>query len=231
MITENAFVLSVIRGGYRIDIAEPIPNGVIRLRPPALPALHRQHISQEVSLLLQKGAIETVRDHPSLCDTQALGEVACDSQYEGDQHVHSHRTLPNGDSCVHLAHTGGRGLGDLARSNGCLLPYTDSPCISGSVGVCVSRPNLSVSSFALRASPSPESLHSDSFGSGSFPSGSRPSLVHLPRRLVVGGEFRAKAPCPVELSAPHNSESGLPSELGKVGVISHSHPHLFWVWR
>ena len=66
MITENAFVLSVIRGGYRIDIADSIPNGVIRLRPPALPALHRQHISQEVSLLLQKGAIETVRDHPML---------------------------------------------------------------------------------------------------------------------------------------------------------------------
>ena len=33
-ITDDAFVLSIIRGGFSIELADPLPGGVIRLAPP-----------------------------------------------------------------------------------------------------------------------------------------------------------------------------------------------------
>ena len=33
-ITDDAFVLSVIRGSFSIELADPLPGGVIRLAPP-----------------------------------------------------------------------------------------------------------------------------------------------------------------------------------------------------
>lgn len=66
-VTDDAFVRSVVRGGFYITLVEPLPHGVIRIRPPALSALFQQHISAEIQMLLEKGAIERVRDHPHLC--------------------------------------------------------------------------------------------------------------------------------------------------------------------
>ena len=33
-ITDDAFVLSVIRGGFSIELADPLPGGAIRVAPP-----------------------------------------------------------------------------------------------------------------------------------------------------------------------------------------------------
>ena len=35
-ITDDAFVLSVIRGGYSIELADPLPGGVVRLSSPRM---------------------------------------------------------------------------------------------------------------------------------------------------------------------------------------------------
>ena len=66
-ITNDAFVLSVVREGFYIDIVEPLPNGVLRSRSPTMSPLFQEHISAEIVSLLEKGAIEEVRDHPRLC--------------------------------------------------------------------------------------------------------------------------------------------------------------------
>ena len=66
-ITEDRFVLSVVREGFCIHLAEPLPRGAIRIRPPLLSPPLQQHVSSEIQQLLEKGAIEQVRDHPLLC--------------------------------------------------------------------------------------------------------------------------------------------------------------------
>ena len=66
-ITGDAFVLSIVRGGLFIDLEQPLPHGAIRRASPPLAPLFREHISAEISSLLEKGAIERVRDHPHLC--------------------------------------------------------------------------------------------------------------------------------------------------------------------
>lgn len=62
VITEDAFVCPVVRDRFDIRLAEPF-----HIYPPALSALFRQHISAKIQLLLEKGAIERVRDHQHLC--------------------------------------------------------------------------------------------------------------------------------------------------------------------
>ena len=66
-ITGDKFVLSVVRGGYCIRMSGPLPHGAIRRHSPLLSPLFQEHIAAEVDLLLKKGAIERVPDHPSLC--------------------------------------------------------------------------------------------------------------------------------------------------------------------
>ena len=67
VISEDAFVRSVMRDRFDIRLVEPFQHGVIHIYPPALSALFRQHISAKIQLLLEKGAIERVRDHQHLC--------------------------------------------------------------------------------------------------------------------------------------------------------------------
>ena len=66
-ITNDAFVLSVVREGFYIDIVEPLPNGVLRSRSPTMSPLFQEHFSAELVSLLEEGAIEELRVHPRLC--------------------------------------------------------------------------------------------------------------------------------------------------------------------
>ena len=66
-ITDDVFVLSVIKNGLRIDLEEPLPRGVIRSRSPPQSILFQEHIVSEVTSLLEKDAVERVRDHDRLC--------------------------------------------------------------------------------------------------------------------------------------------------------------------
>ncbi|XP_071477298.1 uncharacterized protein [Diadema antillarum] len=62
-ITDDAFVLSVVGGGFSIELATPLPGGVIRLSPPRLPPLRHRGMAAEIAALLAKGAVERIRDH------------------------------------------------------------------------------------------------------------------------------------------------------------------------
>lgn len=82
-ITGDSFVRSVVRDGFCISLAETLPHAAICIRPPALSAIFRQHILAEIQLLLKKGTIKRVRDHPLLClslilSSQALRELTGD---------------------------------------------------------------------------------------------------------------------------------------------------------
>ena len=66
-VTNDRFVLSVIRNGFTIDLVEPLPGGTLRARGPSGGRTFRAAIASEVSALLKKQAIERVRDHPRLC--------------------------------------------------------------------------------------------------------------------------------------------------------------------
>ena len=66
-ITDDAFVLSIIRGGFSIELATPLPGGVVRLPSPRMPAGMRGSLRLEINTLLAKGVVERVTDHPRLC--------------------------------------------------------------------------------------------------------------------------------------------------------------------
>ena len=66
-ITDDAFVLSVIRGGFSIELADPLPGGVIQLAPPRMPPRMSRGIAAEVHALCIRGVMERAVDHPRLC--------------------------------------------------------------------------------------------------------------------------------------------------------------------
>ena len=66
-ITDDAFVLSVIRGGYSIELADPLPGGVVRLPSPRMSSRMKRGIATEVAALQARGVVERIIDHPRLC--------------------------------------------------------------------------------------------------------------------------------------------------------------------
>ena len=66
-ITDDAYVLSIIRGGFIIELSEPLPGGVVRLPTPRMPPHIRAGMAAEITALLSKGVIEPTADHPRLC--------------------------------------------------------------------------------------------------------------------------------------------------------------------
>ena len=67
-ITDDAFVLSVIRGGFSIELADPLPGGAIRVAPPPRMSPHmKRGIAAEVNALCLGGVVERTIDHPGLC--------------------------------------------------------------------------------------------------------------------------------------------------------------------
>ena len=66
-ITDDAYVLSIIRGGLTVELSEPLPAGVIRRHTPPMPPLQRKSMAREINALLRKGVIEATVDYPRLC--------------------------------------------------------------------------------------------------------------------------------------------------------------------
>ena len=65
-IIYDAFLLSVVGEGFYFVFVEPLPFGVLRSRSPTMFPF-QVHFSAEIVSLLEKGAIEEIRDHPLLC--------------------------------------------------------------------------------------------------------------------------------------------------------------------
>ena len=66
-ITDDRFILSVIRRGFTIHLTQPLPGGTLRSLPKAGTAHFRASIATEIRALLDKRAIRRVHDHPLLC--------------------------------------------------------------------------------------------------------------------------------------------------------------------
>ena len=65
-ICQDKFVLRVVAQGYYIPLGAPIPLDVARPWH-ARVACPSEGLLSEISLLLEKGAVEPVQDHPGLC--------------------------------------------------------------------------------------------------------------------------------------------------------------------
>ena len=82
-ITDDAFVLSVVRNGYQISVLESFP-GVLRevtKSPPKVEVLNA--ILLEIDTLVLKGAVVQVTDSPELC----LSPIFCVPKRSGDLRV------------------------------------------------------------------------------------------------------------------------------------------------
>ena len=66
-ITEDTYVLSVIKAGFVIHLAEPLPGGVMRVAAPRRSPDATRSIAAEVTALCRKGVVEQTSDHPRLC--------------------------------------------------------------------------------------------------------------------------------------------------------------------
>ena len=66
-ITDDAYVLSIIRGGFIVELSEPLPGGVVRLPTPRMPPHIRAGLATEITPLISKGVIEPTADFPRLC--------------------------------------------------------------------------------------------------------------------------------------------------------------------
>ena len=66
-ITDDAFVLSVIRGGFSIELADLLPGGAVRLVPPRMSPRMNRGIAAEVNALCLGGVVERTIDQPELC--------------------------------------------------------------------------------------------------------------------------------------------------------------------
>ena len=66
-ITDDAYVLSVIKAGFTIHLAEPLPGGVMRTPAPRMSPSTARGIAAEVAGLCRRGVVEQTTDHPRLC--------------------------------------------------------------------------------------------------------------------------------------------------------------------
>ena len=66
-ITDDAYVLSIVRSGLVVELSEPLPGGVIRMPTPRTPPHVRAGMAAEITALLNKGVIEPMADHPRVC--------------------------------------------------------------------------------------------------------------------------------------------------------------------
>nr|XP_054759272.1 uncharacterized protein LOC129265291 [Lytechinus pictus] len=69
------------------------------------------------------------------------------------QRIHPARPFQNGNTSIHSAVSAGIGLGRLPRSQGRLLPYSNSSRITGPIGFSLQRSDLQVPGNALRLTP------------------------------------------------------------------------------
>ena len=66
-ITDDQFVLSVIRNGFVIGLSEPLPGGALRAPTGRGARRFQADMAREIAALLKKQAIERVVDYPRLC--------------------------------------------------------------------------------------------------------------------------------------------------------------------
>ncbi len=161
-ITLDKFVLKVIRQGYTLPFVRPPPLSLSPVETP-LPRLlsKRQALWEEVSSLLNKGAVETVdlsRDQggilfPLLPGHQAHWWVLPHPQPTRCQLVYSSGQIPHGDPLINSSGCSQRLVDGVAGSQGCLFACSDTPQSLAVSSVCSQEPGRGAHDLSMESTP------------------------------------------------------------------------------
>ena len=161
-ITQDHFILSVVRQGFLISVQNNFP-GVLRevTVPPRDPRVHVA-ICEEIQELIQKNAIVQIgRFSVALpfsyfCDSEENRGSSGNFELEENQCVHSGSTFPDGNTECNSTGIAPSGLGRFVRLEGRLPSRADSPSVQETAGFSGFKARLTctrVLPFGLKDSP------------------------------------------------------------------------------
>ena len=148
--------------------------------------------------------------------TEALGQISSDSQPQTNQSIYSRRTIQNGDASLHPPVSHPVRLGSYNRSLGRLLPYPDSFWLQIPVGLCVPESMLPIQGTPLRPEVSAAGFYPSSLNPRRAPQVPRPSPLHIPRRLVVGGQREISTARPPQSPHTNHRTVRIPDQLSEI---------------
>ena len=230
-------MLSVIRGGFSIELADPLPGGVIRLAPPRMPPRMSRGIAAEVHSLCIRGVMERAVDHPRLCLPPtppppssflfpALGIFLVDSKPEENQPAYQPVTLQDGNTEVHPPPVQTRGLDCVHRPKGRLPSRPNRSRIKGHSRLCSSLKYVPLQGATVRPKARTTPVHKARSVRGSLPQAAGPASVLLPGRLAPGGRVPGTTVPPAALPTTDSAGPGVYSKLGEVGAYAFTAPDL-----
>ena len=231
-ITDDAFVLSVIRGGFSIELPDPLPGGAFRLGPPRMSPPHEAGHSGGSTRAMYTGGRGESRRPPSalplprLSCSQALGKISADSKPEENQPAYQPVTLQDGNTEVHPPPAQTRGLDCVHRPKGSLPSRTYRSRIQGRSRLRSSRKRVLFQGATVRPKARTTPVHKARSVRGSLPQAAGPAGLLLPRRLASSGRIPGSTVPPAALPTTDSAGPGLYSKLGEVGAYALTAPEL-----
>ena len=227
-------VLSVIRGGFSIELADPLPGGVIRLAPPPTHASPHEsgHSGGSTHAMYTGGHGKSRRSSsalplPRLSCSQALGEKfrLILNLKRINLHISpSHFRMETLKSILPPAQT--RGLDCVHRPKGRLPSRPNRSRIKGHSRLCSSRKYVPLQGATVRPKARTTPVHKTHSVRGSLPQAAGPASVLLPGRLASGGRVLGTAVPPAALPTMDSAGPGVYSKLGEVGAYTFTAPDL-----
>ena len=155
-ITQDSWALSILRKGYRIPFAREPP---LLLSPILFPVAqqHLNHLREEVQILLEKKAVEIVRDTTSpgfysriFLVKKKTGRFSSHYRPIIAQQNDEGRSLSNGNCGLHSESYSSRGLGGFYRLYGRIPPYSYSSSVSQVPEIFPRRHYIPISGASIR---------------------------------------------------------------------------------
>ena len=152
-ITEDKWVLSLVRKGYRIPfLVRPnlSPNPIFFQQPLS------QHLEVEVASLLSKGAVEEIIPECPMILLQNFPRSQEEWKTQADnrplcaQSFCLHTNIQNGDTEKSERRRSAKRLGIFIGSDGCLFAYPDTSSVSQIPQIHVGRPSVPVQGTPIR---------------------------------------------------------------------------------
>ena len=221
-ITDDAYVLSIVRSGLVVELSEPLPGGVIRMPTPRMPPHVRAGMTAEITALLNKGVIEPMADHPRLClspvflvpkrsgSFRLILNLKRINRYIGSVHFRM-ETLAS-----ILPYLNPGRLDCLHRLKRCVSSRTYSRTVKRLARLYVQRKGLSLQSAALRAQARTPRLHKAGRMRGRIPPPAGSTHLLLPRRLAAGSPLAPTVKAAPGLPVADSTGPGVYYQLGQV---------------
>ena len=232
-ITDDAFVLSVIRGGFSIELADLLPGGAVRLVPPRMSPRMNRGIAAEVNTLCLGGGgvVERTIDQPELC----LSPVFLVPKRSGkfrmilnlkriNLHISpAHFRMETLGSILPLR------PGDWTASIDLKDAYHHVPIAPASrdlLGFTVAKKHVPLQGSALRPQTHTAPVHKTGCVRGGLSQTARAEIVLLPGRFASGGRIPGLTVPTAALSSPDCAGLRLPNKLGEIGARAYAAPDL-----